>query len=158
MPGLNALSIATAQLPMLPASSPALVKALEEIEADLMGHEPIEVPTEHVLHAGMYVRTIALPAGMVLFGCTVKLPTLVIVTGSAAVLVGEEWLRLEGYNVIPASADRKQVFVTYSSVVISMAFPTSAKTVEEAEYEFTDDADRLLSRRQNANRVVITEE
>lgn len=154
---MSALARHLDELPMLPATSPALREALEEFERDLIGHEPIEVPTEHVIHAGMYVRTIAMPAGMVLFGCTVKLPTLVIVTGKAAVLVGEEWLQLDGYNVIPASAGRKQVFASYSAVIISMAFPTSAKTVEEAEREFTDDADRLLSRRQNANTVHITD-
>lgn len=134
------------------------MRALHEYEDRILGQEPIELPTEHVIHAGMYVRTIAMPAGLVLTGAFIKRATLVIVTGSAAVLVGEEWLRLDGYNVLPASAGRKQVFVSYSSVIISMAFPTSARTVEEAEREFTDEADRLLSRRQDSNRVVITEE
>jgi hypothetical protein len=144
--------------PALPATLPEMVKALEALEERLIGREPVELPTEHVIHAGMYVRTIAMPEGMVLTGAFIKLATLVIVTGSAAVLVGDDWLRLDGYNVLPASAGRKQVFVSYSSVIISMAFPTKARTVEEAEREFTDDADRLLSRRQNANAVVITEE
>jgi hypothetical protein len=152
---MGALAVST---PALPATLPEMVKALEALEERLIGREPVELPTEHVIHAGMYVRTIAMPEGMVLTGAFIKLATLVIVTGSAAVLVGDDWLRLDGYNVLPASAGRKQVFVSYSSVIISMAFPTKARTVEEAEREFTDDADRLLSRRQNANAVVITEE
>jgi hypothetical protein len=48
--------------------------------------------------------------------------------------------------------------VSRSPVLITMMFPTKARTIEEAEREFTDDADRLLSRRQNANTVVITED
>jgi hypothetical protein len=60
--------------------------------------------------------------------------------------------------VIPASAGRKQVFVSRSTVTITMLFPTLARTVEEAEAEFTDEAAGLLSRRQDANTVVITGE
>jgi hypothetical protein len=142
----------------LPATTPEMVAALNELEARVTGQEPVDVPTEHVIHAGVYARTIAMPADMVLIGVTIKRATLVIVTGSAAVLVGREWMRLEGYNVIPGSAGRKQVFVSYSPVIITMLFPTQAKTVEEAEAEFTDEGDRLLSRRQDANRVVITGE
>lgn len=154
---LTAFHVAQA-LPAMPATRPEMVEALERLEMQLIGNEPCDLPTEHVIHAGMYARTIAMPAGMVLTGALIKRATLVIVTGSAAVLVGEDWLKLEGYNVIPASAGRKQVFVSYSPVIITMLFPTEAKTVEEAEAEFTDDADRLLSRRQNANTVVITGE
>jgi hypothetical protein len=142
----------------LPATTPEMVEALVALEDKMIGREPVELPTEHVIHAGMYARTIAMPAEMVLTGALIKRATLVVVTGSAAILVGDQWLKLEGYNVIPASAGRKQVFVSYSTVIITMLFPTQAKTVEEAEREFTDDADRLLSRRQNANTVVITGE
>jgi hypothetical protein len=106
----------------------------------------------------MYARTILMPEGMVLTGALMKLATMVIVTGSAMVLAGEDWIELQGYNVIPASKGRKQVFVSRSPVLITMMFPTKARTIEEAEREFTDDADRLLSRRQNANTVVITED
>lgn len=142
----------------LQATTPDMLARIAVLEETLIGHEPIDLPTEHVIHAGMYLRTITLPKEMVLTGALIKRATVVIVTGSAAVLVGEQWMRLDGYNVIPASAGRKQVFVSYSPVIITMMFPTKAKTVEEAEAEFTDDADRLLSRRQNASSVVITEE
>ena len=150
----------TLAIPMatLPATTPEMVKALRALEDRLIGEEPVAIPTEHVIHAGMYARTIAIPKDTVLTGALIKRATLVIVTGAAAVLVGEEWLKLEGYNVLPASAGRKQVFVSYSPVVITMLFPTEAKTVEEAEREFTDEADRLLSRRQDANIAVITED
>ena len=152
---MNALTIPSAYLP---ATTPEMLTALAEYESRVIGQEPVEVPTEHVLHAGMYARTITIPREMVLTGVVIKRATLGIVVGAAAVLVGEEWLRLEGYNVVPGAAGRKAVFVSYSPVIITTVFPTEAKTVEEAEAELTDDADRLLSRRQNANKVVITEE
>ena len=152
------MSILLPPLALLPATSPELVDKIHAVEAQLIGHEPVEVPTQHVFHAGMYARTIAMPAGHGLTGALMKRATLVIVSGSAGVLAGDEWVELEGYNVIPGRAGRKQVFVSRSDVVITMVFPTAAKTVEEAEAEFTDEAAGLLSRRQDANTVVITGE
>lgn len=143
---------------MLPATSPELLVKIEALQDRLIGNEPAEVPTQHVIHAGMYARTIVMPKEMVLVGALLKLATIVIVTGSAAVLTGDGWVELKGYNVIPASAGRKQVFVSYSPVIITMLFPTQARTVEEAEAEFTDEAAALLSRRQHSNAVQITEE
>lgn len=142
-------------LPATPAHVIAKIRALEE---PLIGHEPVDVPTEHVIHAGIYARTIVMPRGMVLTGALLKRGTVLIVVGSVSVLAGEEWMEMEGYNVIPASAGRKQVFESRSPVIITMLIPTQARTVEEVEAEITDEGDRLLSRRQNANTVVITGE
>lgn len=142
----------------LPATPPEVIAAIREFKAKLAGLPMVEVPTEHVLHAGMYVRTIAMPRGQVLVGGLVKVPTVVTVCGKCAVLAGDEWLELEGFNVIPGSAGRQQVFVSHTAVIISMAFRTAATTVNAAEAEMTDDAEDLLSRKQNANNVVITEE
>jgi hypothetical protein len=49
--------------------------------------------------------------------------------------------------VIQASAGRKQIYVTTEPTEITMVFPSSAKTVEEAEDEFSDESANLLSRR-----------
>jgi hypothetical protein len=140
----------------LPSTTPELLAQIGEFENAVLGNGAVEVPTQHVIHAGMYARTIVMPAGVVLTGALMKRATLVIVTGKAAVLAGDVWVELDGYNVMPASAGRKQVFVSRSQAVITMVFPTAAKTVEEAEAEFTDDCARLLSRRQDANTVLIT--
>ena len=43
----------------------------------------------------------------------------------------------------------KQIFISKTPVIITMTFPTSAKTIEEAEREFTDEHELLLSRRQD---------
>jgi hypothetical protein len=142
----------------LPPTPAELIEKIRALERKLIGKEPVDVPTEHVIHGGMYVRTIAMPPGMVLSGCLLKVPTIVTVAGSAAVLAGDEWLELEGFNVIPGCVGRKQLFVSHSTVIISMVFRTAANTVEGAEAEMTDEADQLLSRRQNANNVVITGE
>ena len=83
---------------------------------------------------------------------------MVITVGSASVLVGKEWMDVEGYRVLPASANRKQAFRSRGAFIITMLFPTDAKTVEEAEREFTDEFELLLSHRQDLNTVTITGE
>src|ERR1039458_5225506 len=74
---------------------------------------------------------------------------------------------LEGYNVIPCSAGRKQVFLARSPLELTAIFPLKAETfsldprqaIYEAEAEFTDQAEDLLSRRQeNHDIITITRE
>jgi hypothetical protein len=72
--------------------------------------------------------------------------------------VGEDWADVDGYGVLPAQAGRKQIFVSKGPFIITMLFPTTAKTVEEAEEHFTDETHLLLSRKQDLNTVTITGE
>jgi hypothetical protein len=55
---------------------------------------------------------------------------------------------LEGYNVFSAAAGRKMAFVALSNTSMTMLFATQAKTVAEAEAEFTDEVDMLMTRRE----------
>jgi hypothetical protein len=119
---------------------------------------PAEIRTEHVLHGGMYTRTVRLLPGTLISGCLYKVPTMLIVNGEARVYVADGWTELSGYNVIAASAGRKQLFFAISEVEITMLFPTSARTVEEAENEMTDEADLLVSRQDGDDLITITGE
>lgn len=143
---------------VLPPAPPEVIARIREIEAKVREREDIHPQMEHVLHAGMYARTCRLDAGVVIVSVLIKIPTMLIMHGGAYVFAGERWYRLEGYQAMPASAGRKQIYVTFRPTEITMVFPSKARTVEEAEAEFTDEADALLSRRQNGNDVVnITE-
>lgn len=77
----------------------------------------------------------------------IKIPTVVIVHGECCVYLDGKWEPMSGYKVLPASAHRIQAYVTFSETSITMLFPSTAKTVEEAEAEFTDEAAELHSRR-----------
>ena len=142
----------------LPATSPLAMEKLRQAEDVLLTLPQAEIPTEHVIHGGMYARTIRLVKDTVITGALIKVPTMLVVNGHAMVFVGDGWTEVDGYNVIPASAGRKQLFVALGPVEITMIFPTQARTVEEAEREFTDDHERLMSRRQDANTVNVTGE
>lgn len=126
------------------------VRALEQRAMQL---EQTPITTHHLIHAGVYARTIMIPAGVVLTGALIKRATVVTVSGDVETNAG----RITGYHVLPASAHRKQAFLAHSDTHITMSFATQAKTVEEAEAEFTDEADLLFSR-SGENVVHITGE
>lgn len=128
------------------AMSDGAIGQVRRLEDALLDGPQIDIPTEHVLHAGMYGRTVRIPAGVVLTGALIKIATLLIVNGDVSVFTGGETLRLTGYHVIPASAGRKQAFIAHADTTLTMLFPSQAATVEQAEAEFTDEADLLLSR------------
>ena len=140
----------------IPATTPESLEVLNHLEAEIRTMPQIEVRTEHVFHAGMYARTVRLDARVVIVSVLIKVPTMLTVSGKCRVFEGQSWHQFNGYHVIPAQAGRKMVYVTESPTDITMVFPTKAKTVEEAEREFTDEDDMLLSR-QCGNDIVITE-
>jgi hypothetical protein len=134
----------------------ALLDKLTHIQNEILEKPQIEVNTEHVIHGGMYIRTIRLAPEVVLMGALVKVSTVLIVSGKTAVFTGENWIELDGYHVIPARAGRKQIFVTREDTSITMIFRTDAKTVEQAEEEFTDEAGALMSRKNENDTVLVT--
>lgn len=140
--------------------SPGAITKLVEIEKQLLALPQVQIKTQHILHAGMYSRTIVIPAGVVLTGALIKIATLLTIAGDVLVSRGDdEGVRITGTAVLPASAGRKQAFITYADTTVSMVFPTKAKTVEAAEAEFTDDTGLLFSRRDpELNTIIITGE
>jgi hypothetical protein len=150
----------TTQHGRIPPMTPAAIANVTALEQQILTLPQTPIRTQHVLHAGMYSRTIIIPAGIVLTGALIKIPTLLWITGDVTAWCGPgEGIRVIGVAVIPASAGRKQAFVTFKETSVTMAFPTSAKTVEQAEAEFTDDTDLLFSRRDpDLNTTIITGE
>lgn len=152
------MNASIAILNALPPTSPLRLAAVQRLESMLSEQPQAEIPTEHVIHGGMYARTVRLPQDAVITGCLYTVPTMLTVNGHAMVLAGDGWTELDGYNVFPASVGRKQVFVALGPVEITMVFATKAKTVAEAEAEMTDESESLLSRSVGENVVSITGE
>ena len=121
---------------------------VREVERFILEQPQLEIETIHSFHAGLYARTIMVPAGAMITGALIKIPTLLTLSGDASVIIDREEVRISGYGVIPAAAGRKQVFLAHSDTYLTMIFATSATTIEEAEMEFTDEFDLLGSRRE----------
>jgi hypothetical protein len=122
------------------------IHKITELESELIKAPQVPIDTKHNFHAGVYARTIMIPRGVALTGALIKIPTLLIIQGNCIVTMGETSEVVQGYNVIPASLNRKTAYYAYDDTFITMLFATDASSVEEAENEFTDEVDRLMSR------------
>lgn len=153
---MNMLSLVSTQNRIMPMSDEAInsVRKFEEVLEKL---PQIDIGTSHIIHAGMYSRTVMIPVGAVITGALIKIATMLIVAGNATAYIGEKTIELTGYNVIPASANRKQAFLAHTDTFLTMIFPSDASTVAEAEEYFTDESNRLMSHGSD-NQVTITGE
>lgn len=143
----------------IPAMSDAEIQNVCNLEDIALDLEQVSIDTEHTIHGGMYARTIRIPAGTVLTGALIKIATLLIVFGDVDVYIGASVRRFKGYNVIPASQNRKQAFYAIADTYLTMVFPTKAKNVKDAEQEFTDEYHLLLSHLDDKiNKVIVTGE
>ena len=138
------------------AMTPEAIDRVRDLEAVLLDLPQVEIATEHVLHGGMYARTICIPAGVALTGVFIRVPTILVFDGHATLNGGEE---LAGYHVIAASANRRQAFIARADTRLTMVFATDSSSIEEAEDQFTDEVHLLFSRKPGAvNRINITGE
>lgn len=141
----------------LPSMSDASIEKVRVIERAFFERPQVPIFTCHLLHAGTYSRTIMIPAGVAITGVLVKVPTVLIAQGEATIHIGDEEIEVSGYMVVPAHAGRKQAFAAHTDFYLTMMFPTAARSVEEAEHEFTDEFDLLASHRdEQFNHTLIT--
>jgi hypothetical protein len=143
-------------IPAMSESALAQVRALESLAAC----QPQQaIDTAHLFHAGLYARTIRIPAGVMITGALIKIPTVLIVSGAVVIYLDGAARELHGYHVFAASAGRKQAFLALADTDMTMLFPTAAKTIEAAERAFTDETDLLVSRRDTSlNTITVTED
>lgn len=122
------------------------VQKVRNLELTLMKQPQIDIETHHLIHAGMYTRTVMVPKGVLITGAQIKIDTTVIINGDVSVYSGGESMNIQGYAVIQGLAGRKQAFLAHKDTYISMMFSTDVTTVEDAEEQFTDEVDLLQSR------------
>jgi len=160
----DVLSIA-ASLPLatgviIPSMSDEAIGKVRNVE-DLVNRQvQLQFHTEHIIHGGIYFRTILMPVGSVFSFALIKESTTVIFMGSVSVYVGDGApIQFEGYNILPASANRKVATYAHTDVTMTMLLATDAQSVEEAEKQVTDEVDLIASHRdENTNSVLITGE
>lgn len=141
--------------------TPQALGRVYDLQAAAFQEPQIPTPTLHTIHGGVYTRTVFLAAGTTLTGALIKIPATLIVQGDAQVYIEDGMIMplRGGYNVIPASAGRKQAILAETDIHLTMIHRTEAQTVEEAEREFTDEVEILASRREpDFNHTVITGE
>jgi hypothetical protein len=134
--------------PQIGPMTAAAVDKVRHLESEALKMPQVTLPYDHVLHGGLYARTMMLPAGVLITSAAVKLATTLIVSGDALIYIGtDEPLSVTGYVILPAAAGRKTAVLARADTWLTMLVPTAAQTVAEAEAELTDEADMLASRR-----------
>lgn len=132
---------------------------VRSIESAMMALDQVQMPVHHTIHGGVYTRSVRIPVGVMLAGALIKVPTTIIVSGDVTVWANDQTMRVRGYRVLVGSAGRKQVFVAHGDTDMTMMFATSATSVDEAEREFTDEWELLMSRRHpDINTELVTGE
>jgi GNAT superfamily N-acetyltransferase len=152
---MNSVATTHNTIPAMTDEAVGKVRALESVVAAL---PQIKMDTNHVLHAGMYARTVMIPAGAIITGALISVRTTLIVSGHCHVYLDGKDHEMIGYNVLAAEAHRKQAFVAVTDTHLTMLFKTNAMCVADAEEEFTDEAHLLISRAEGAiNHITVTE-
>lgn len=123
----------------VPACTSDMLKATQALQDFLMQLPQVYLEPEEVLHAGLYVRTVRVPKGVILTGALIKIPTVLIVTGKMVMTVGDKVEVVEGYKVFQGSAGRKTVFESLEDSVITMCFATDAPDFKSALAEVVDE-------------------
>lgn len=140
-------NITIAQSKIAPMSEAAidLVRKFEEFSITC---PQAYLETTHVLHGGMYARTLMQSANTIMTSALVKVETILTVNGDVSIYVGDDApIHVNGHHVLAASAGRKVAIFAHSDTWMTMTFPTDATTVEEVEEQLTDEAHLLYSRR-----------
>jgi hypothetical protein len=123
------------------------VEAVRELESHLITLPQVDLGTTHMVHGGMYARTIRIPAGTVLTGALTNCDNICILCGDITVTTDDGPQRLTGYHVIPAKAGAKRVGATHADTWWTTLWPTALTDVDDIENELTDESDLLQTRR-----------
>ena len=95
------------------------------------------------LHAGCYVRTLKAPKDMVLVSDVIRCDTVLIVDGDCIFTDTDKAVRIKGRKVLLGARGRQSLIRTLSDTYLTMIFATNAKTIEEAQAQFSADPSRL---------------
>lgn len=143
---------------VIPSMSDSSIEKAREMEKAIYNLPQISIATDHILHAGVYTRTVMIPKDGVISGVLVKRSVNLIISGHCIVYLGDDEAReYKGYVALTAMANRKQVFIAKENTYLTMFFATDAREIAEAESQFTDEVGTLMSRQDNAiNNINIT--
>lgn len=143
---------ATPQLGTEPAEVSAAfdscaLEKVRELEEHLAQMPQVELQTKHLVHGGMYARTILIPAGTVLTGALLKADNTCVMAGDITVTTSEGARRFTGFHVLPAEAGHKRAGFAHADTWWTAIVRTDLEDVFAIEESLTDEGHKLQSRR-----------
>lgn len=134
------------------------IETANKAEDFLLSLDQSKLKTWHTLHAGVYTRTVIMQPGESMVGALIKIPTILSIYGSLKLYIGGKVDYVDGHTTFVAEAYRKQILTAIKTSYVTMSFATNALTIEEAEAEFTDDHDKLMSRHKDSINIITIKE
>lgn len=121
-----------------------------ELEAMILQRpDQLLLDAQHLVHAGMYARTMFIPAGVVLTGALVDADNVCVMQGDITVTTDEGAKRFTGFHVVPANAGHKRAGYAHADTWWTAFFRTDLQDVAAIEESITKEAARLMSRKVN---------
>lgn len=128
-------------------SSMASPEAVRELERFTLAMPQVEIQTQHLVHGGLYARTIFVPAGTLITGAQMNKDNICVMHGDMSVTTDEGTVRLTGFHVIPASAGFKRAGFAHADTYWTTLMPTQHTDLNDIEDEMTDESSMLQTRR-----------
>ena len=119
---------------------------IRALEAEMLKAPQVDVETTHLIHAGMYARTVKILAGTLVTGVPMSDDHVCIISGDITVTAGDDVIRFTGYNVIPASRGLKRIVYAHQETSWTAIFKSGATNVDDAEIEMSAEYNKLQSR------------
>lgn len=121
------------------------------LEETMLNMPQIEIPIEHTIHGGIYVRKGVIPAGVAVTGEVYKNDHIVfVVSGDHSFTTDSGVKRVQGPCIFTAKAGAKRAGYSHTDTVWMTIHKTDKTTIEEIEDElwFTTDEkfDRWLEK------------
>lgn len=120
--------------------------SVARLENELLALPQIDLATSHLVHGGMYARTIFIPAGAILTGALTEMDNVCVMYGDITVTTDAGPQRLAGYHVLPASKGAKRAGITHADTWWTTLIPTDLAEIADIEAAMTTEADRLQTR------------
>jgi hypothetical protein len=120
--------------------------ASERLEAIVGAMEQVDLNTSHALSGGLYARTIYIPAGVTLVGCTHKKDHVNVIIGDISVSTDEGLARFTGHHVIECKAGHKRHGYAHSDTAWTTIVRTDLTDLAEIENECVLEPERLQTR------------
>lgn len=122
-------------------------EAVRELETYMLSMPQVDLATEHLVHGGMYARTILIPAGTLLTGAETKCDNICVVVGDITVTTDDGTIRLTGHHIIPASAGFKRAGIAHADTLWTTFMQTDEVEVQAIERQMTDETELLQTNR-----------
>lgn len=124
--------------------TPEKVAALEQ---QLLQMPQARLATTHVVHGGMYARTIYIPAGTILTGALLAHDNICVVMGDIIVTTDQGLRHIVGHNILPARKGFKRAGIAISGTWWTTILATELQDIQEIEDWMTAEAPMLQTRR-----------